>query len=77
MKVIGENCNRHVMGMKQEHSALLGQLAELCATAVAEYESTLAQQEEADSAAAKRRRRSKWKWQDKRQRRRRRRRRRS
>ena len=42
------------MGTKQEHSALLGQLAELCATAVAEYESALAQQEEADSAAAKR-----------------------
>ena len=44
----------HAMGTKQEHSALLGQLAELCATAVAEYESTLAQQEEANSAAAKR-----------------------
>ena len=42
------------MGVKQEHWALLGQLAELCATAVAEYESALAQQEEADSAAAKR-----------------------
>ena len=42
------------MGVKQEHSALLGQLAELCATAVAEYKSALAQQEEADSAAVKR-----------------------
>ena len=41
------------MGVKQEHSALLGQLVELCATTVAEYKSALAQQEEANSAAAK------------------------
>ena len=50
------------MGIKQEHSALLGQLAELCATAVAEYESAFAQQEEADLAAAKRMEEEEEKW---------------
>ena len=50
------------MGAKQEHTEVLGQLAALCATMVAECEAALAQQEADNLAAAKRAEEEEEKW---------------